>query len=1119
MKLSKDTLVQNVTRDIVDNSVGAVSPQDIRKNILDLIDSVSLLTKESDIEALNISTEGTRTTRLGVETLFKRTARGYQSVDNVAIGHAASKSHIHAERNTAIGSFALTCNMYGQDNVGVGFHALGSTINGFGNVGVGSYSLNANKEGNFNIAIGHGAGYYVERDKDYQFFVAAHPIDDDYICANKDGTGLVPLMLGDMSSASIRLGVGTNSLHEGATLQVGGNIHPSMNGSCEIGSPTYRFTSLYITKDIDYPNSDKIAYTSSGFTITNNLSVKGKIDTTSDVDINGNITATGKLDLGSSFSATSGKFSKELLVGGDITPDTNLHFSLGDIRNQWKSAHIYNLFCNGIAQFNKLFFVHQTHFRNKTLFLGYENSLQTLDGGGADSVYTHYDPQEKQAYPSGSLIDEELDGAGIKIASSGVDYYREYELSFKPINSSLSNLSSDTAFSRSSWSSNISISTAVGTHVETDRVISSGDVGIYTYDNDFGLSLESGVFNFGQEKVIDSQPVGMGDFNVVANSGKADGDEHVVAVLATASGVNLYQDFLDRTDHKELDGSEHKKTGFRIGYTSSSTLKPPNFFNEFSKEDTRRFVISSYNNSSANQNCLTVMQSPSKFGCVGISNFENSESMLPDTMLNARSKNDAVARFTSENTGTDSIAAIQLLGKENFLKHGVSIEYNSYKQSMEMNAYDDSNKKPVFAIHTASGTCGILNPTCESHAYLSIGSENYTEATISLYESTGVPVQASGYGQIFTRESAVESPSMLLGFMDGSGNIFNIDMTQSSADGSILDKALSLDTYGNTFGGLRSPINRNNINATVIGNTSLGYEALAYASTGRLHNTVIGYKSGNTDQIGSDNVVVGSQNTADGDKNILIGKDLSGVGNQFKLGYGDSPLIYGDFSNNLTYVNGMMYIKDPESTIVSNKCSILGYDRFTFGVDGLNVGTSSRNMMRFISGLQLNNIESYNAIAARDYVYINADLKLRGSLLLADGSVIHDGTFLNDISDLQTNITDVNNKITQNNQSVDDVNETLSNLVIEGFVITDISPSDLPNSYQSQPLAFYIRRQTINRSSHSDGRFENAPSSGSGTGVQLIHLRDPYLSVRKGDYVIAMYVNGEYRPISITGAP
>ena len=1119
MKLSKDKLVQNITRDIVDNSVGAVSPQDIRKNLLDVIDSVSLLTEQSDIEALNISTVGERTTRLGVDTLYKRLARGYNSVDNVAVGYAASKSHIDASRNTAVGSFALTCNMYGVDNVGVGFHALGSTINGYGNIGIGSYSLNANKEGNFNIAIGHGAGYYVERDKDYQFFVAAHPIDDDYICSNSGGTGLVPLMLGDLSAANLRLGIGTRTLHDGATLQVGGHIHPSMNGSCDIGNSLYRFSNLYITSVIDYPNDDKISYNSNGFTVTNNLKVQGTLDTTKNLSVTGNITATGKLDLGSSISATSGKFSEELTVGGSITPDKNLNYTLGDIRNQWASAHIYNLFCNGIASFNKLFFVHQTHFRNKTLFLGYENSLNTLDGGGAESIYTHYDPQEKVETPVGHLLDEELNGAGFKIASSGVDYYREYEFSFRPIDSNLSNLSTDNEFSRSSWFSNISIATASGTHVETDRVINSGEIGVYTYGDDFGMSLQSGVFNFGQEKTVDSEPVGMGDFNIVANSGKADGDEHVVALLATASGVNLYQDFLDRTDHKELDGSEYKKTGFRIGYISNSTLTPPNFFNEYSKEDTRRFVISSYNNSSDNQNCLTVMQSPSKFGCVGISNFENSESMLPDTMLNVRSKNDAVARLTAENTGTDSIAAVQLLGRENCLKYGVSIEYNSYEQIMSIDSYHDSNKKPSFAVHTGSGTCGILNPECTSHAYLAIGSENHTEAAISLYESTGIPSSTENYGQIFTRKSEVETPAMLLAFMDGSGNIFNIDMTQSSADGSILDKPLALDTYGNTFGGLRSPINRNDITPAVVGNTSLGYETLAYASTATLHNTIIGYKSGNTTEIGSDNVVVGSQNTVDTDNNILIGKDLTGNGNQLKIGYGSTPLIYGDFSNYLTYVNGLLYIKDSESALVSGKNSIIGYDRFTFGTEGLNVGTSSRNMMRFISGTELSNIESYAALSARDYVYINADLKLRGSLLLADGSAVHDGTFLDDISGLKTQVDDVNNKIEQNNQSVNDVNEALDSIIIEGFVITDINTGDLPNNFNEKPLAFYIRKQVVNRSVHSDGRFEDAPSSGDGSGVQIIYLRDPYITVRKGDYVIAMRVNGEYRPISVTGAP
>ena len=161
MIIPKNVLVENIKRDILDNSVGAVSPQDIRRNLLDLIDSVSLLTEFNDLNASNLSTADERTTRFGVDTLSKRNSIGYNSIDNVAIGYASLKSQIDSFQNTAVGSYSLTCNMYGGDNVGIGFHSLGGTINGFGNIGLGSYTLNGNKEGSFNIAIGHGAAYYV----------------------------------------------------------------------------------------------------------------------------------------------------------------------------------------------------------------------------------------------------------------------------------------------------------------------------------------------------------------------------------------------------------------------------------------------------------------------------------------------------------------------------------------------------------------------------------------------------------------------------------------------------------------------------------------------------------------------------------------------------------------------------------------------------------------------------------------------------------------------------------------------------------------------------------------------------------------------------------------------
>ena len=80
-----------------------------------------------------------------------------------------------------------------------------------------------------NIAIGNAAGYYIGPDDDYKFYLASHPIDESYICDNPNGANLTPLMYGDLSSNV--LGLNTNSLHSNSTLQVGGNVSPSITNS------------------------------------------------------------------------------------------------------------------------------------------------------------------------------------------------------------------------------------------------------------------------------------------------------------------------------------------------------------------------------------------------------------------------------------------------------------------------------------------------------------------------------------------------------------------------------------------------------------------------------------------------------------------------------------------------------------------------------------------------------------------------------------------------------------------------------------------------------------------------------------------------------------------------
>ena len=94
MKISKNVIVDNIKKDILDNSVGAISPQDIRRNLLDFIDSVDQLTEFGELNATNFSTVDLRTTRVGLETLTKKSVRGYSSVDNVAVGYGSLKSQI-----------------------------------------------------------------------------------------------------------------------------------------------------------------------------------------------------------------------------------------------------------------------------------------------------------------------------------------------------------------------------------------------------------------------------------------------------------------------------------------------------------------------------------------------------------------------------------------------------------------------------------------------------------------------------------------------------------------------------------------------------------------------------------------------------------------------------------------------------------------------------------------------------------------------------------------------------------------------------------------------------------------------------------------------------------------
>ena len=211
MIISKQQLVSNILTELSDNSTGSISPYDIRHNLIDIVDSVHLLLVDKDLSTNNFASLDTRVTKAGKETLKNYFVTNSINEDNSAFGYSALRNNFQGVKNTAIGSSALSCNVYGSDNIAVGYKAVEANTTGYGNIGVGNYTLETNKFGHYNVAIGNAAGYYIGRNESYKLYIAAHPVDNTYICDNPLGSGLTPLVHGDLSG--LKFGIAVNYLH------------------------------------------------------------------------------------------------------------------------------------------------------------------------------------------------------------------------------------------------------------------------------------------------------------------------------------------------------------------------------------------------------------------------------------------------------------------------------------------------------------------------------------------------------------------------------------------------------------------------------------------------------------------------------------------------------------------------------------------------------------------------------------------------------------------------------------------------------------------------------------------------------------------------------------------
>lgn len=1060
MILNKNNLVENILNELSDNSTGQISPYDIRHNLLDIIDSVHLLTGNSNLNALNFATPETRTTKAGNLTLEKLNLDGYNSVDNTAFGYSALKCNYQGAKNTAVGSFALSCNLFGEDNVGLGFHSLGGNTTGFGNLGLGNFSLNNNKIGNFNVAIGHGAGYYVTRDTNYKLFIAAHAVNEDYICDNPLGSGLTPLVYGDLSN--LRFGIATRSLHDYGVLQVSGNITPSQNNEYYLGHPSYQFHSLYLSNSISLGSNSKLESSQGGLTSS-----------------------------------------------GDISPAQNKSYNLGSSSSTWLEGHFENIYVSGEARINKYTTIENCEYVNKTIYLAASGSIDSVDGGGPYGLLDYYTDEGQTGHPCGYLDDNDLVDAGFIIKSSGNGYARDYKFTFLPPDNSLNCLEADTPYSRASWNSNISLHLASGTHLKTDRITSYGDLNIVSPSSCYGVNINNDErIYISKTNILYPNPAstsghlaGIGNVNFISNSGST--SNYFVAFSALESGVTVGHRFLTGTKKRvkdNLNNSKDKLSGFELKYIDDTLANITGPLSD-------RFVIGSYNNSSTMVNALTIMKdNGAGNGLVGITNINpGSDNVIPNTILNIRSTGDAVTRITADNNGNTK-AAIQLLGGANCEQDGLEFAYFNASGLADISMYKDSGKVPFVRLYE-NNKIGLFTGSGLANDMLTLGDRVFPNAVVSLHVSSGNPVAYINYSKLFIKQKFQPYQANSVYLLDSSGNIQDLVVNKFDvSDG----RAICGDSNNNTFGGVLCPSGRHNL-PSAYNNTAIGFKSL-YALTTGDNNTVIGSSAGSGLTTGSNNIIIGyntAPNIRTDNNNILIGNNLENSASgsyNFVLGSDNGNILLigksgpSNADKHLTMPSGGQLIinnidnseairfRNNNIDVIDRGGSNYPENALSFNFTGNN--TSTLALLDHNCSPMSNSPTYQLPLVKRPSFQLNGDLKLRGAIRFSNNTSLDSASFLNNITVLESGMLNANS-------GINSINNRLNSFVVEGYVPSGIAAP-------------------INHGTQTSGIFILKDANWNDTQSVFLCNKDSSSRIQAGSYVIAVHVNGQYRPIWIS---
>jgi hypothetical protein len=522
-------------------------------------------------------------------------------------------------------------------------------------------------------------------------------------------------------------------------------------------------------------------------------------------------------------------------------------------------------------------------------------------------------------------------------------------------------------------------------------------------------------------------------------------------------------------------------------------------------------------------------------GLLGITNINvASEYLLPETTFNIRSSNNAIARFAAENQG-NTLSALQLVAGNNCLEDGFEVSYYNGSGIADLSIYRDSGKNIIFRLYDDSNTgtnnnaIGLFSHNSPPNAMFTIGDAN-RNAVVSLRRNESelyAPTKTDKYGKLFVKpkNSTFQSDSLFM--IDGSGNILDLCANKFDVNDA---RAVYTDSSFNTFVGMLSPGKRDSLSCS--SNTSLGYKSLNAITTGSF-NVSLGCNSATGISTGTRNIIIGNNcagSLTTGGENIFIGNSIASsiLGNtsgnivigtnslgstltssdNLLIGKNDSlVLLQGKLGplqrdKSLSMPSGgILYINDNANrdslSFAANKIEVINRSGSAYPDNTLTftfTGATSGNLLslNYANGPMANN-ENY-ATSSSSFVRLDGDLRLRGSTRFSDGTSLSSSSFLADIVKLYSNLNTVSG-IAQS--AVDTFASSFSNLFIEGVVVNAIPAPTSPTSFTSGIM-----------------NIKNAQWSTTGS-TYLIN-KDTTMVIHQNAYVIAMRMNGSYRPIWIS---